>query len=92
MLVDLLNDFLDEKGKLAPRIAQMLAKTDLKTHLSCLIAGARSAGVKIIQATKCLQGFFRGLPFAYLLNTLTHLRNCRLINLHYEYRTAAFQA
>jgi nicotinamidase-related amidase len=47
LLVDLLNDFLDEKGKLAPRIGPMLAKTDLKTGLSRLIAGARSAGLKI---------------------------------------------
>ncbi len=47
LLVDLLNDFLDEKGKLAPRIGPMLAKTDLKVHLSRLIKGARSAGVKI---------------------------------------------
>ncbi len=47
LLVDLLNDFLDENGKLAPRIGPMLAKTELKTHLGRLIAEARSAGVKI---------------------------------------------
>ncbi|BBD96980.1 cysteine hydrolase [Sphingobium amiense] len=47
LLVDLLNDFLDEKGKLSERIGPMLAKTDLKTHLARLIAGARAAGIKI---------------------------------------------
>lgn len=47
LLVDLLNDFLAEDGKLAPRIGAMLEKTDLKANLERLIAGARSAGVKI---------------------------------------------
>jgi nicotinamidase-related amidase len=47
LLVDLLNDFLDENGKLAERIGPMLAKTDLKAHLIRLITGARSAGIKI---------------------------------------------
>jgi nicotinamidase-related amidase len=45
--VDLLSDFLDEKGKLAERIGPMLEKTDLKTNLARLINGARAAGVKI---------------------------------------------
>lgn len=47
LLVDLLNDFLDEKGKLAPRIGPMLEKTDLKTQLGRLVQGARAAGVRI---------------------------------------------
>jgi len=47
LLVDLLNDFLDEKGKLAERIGPMLGKTDLKAHLARLISGARAAGVKV---------------------------------------------
>lgn len=47
LLVDLLNDFLDENGKLAQRIGPMLKKTDLIAHLERLIAGARAAGVKI---------------------------------------------
>jgi nicotinamidase-related amidase len=47
LLVDLLNDFLDEKGKLAERIGPMLVKTDLIAHLEGLVAGARAAGVKI---------------------------------------------
>lgn len=47
LLVDLLNDFLDPKGKLAERIGPMLDKTDLIAHLERLVAGARAAGVKI---------------------------------------------
>jgi nicotinamidase-related amidase len=47
LLVDLLNDFLDEKGKLSERIGMMLKKTDLIAHLERLVAGARKAGVKI---------------------------------------------
>jgi nicotinamidase-related amidase len=47
LLVDLLNDFLDPKGKLAERIGPMLGKTDLIAHLERLVAGARAAGVKI---------------------------------------------
>jgi nicotinamidase-related amidase len=47
LLVDLLNDFLDEKGKLAQRIGAMLEKTDLIAHLRRLVKGARAAGVKI---------------------------------------------
>ena len=47
LLVDVLNDFLDEKGKLAGRIGPMLKKTDLIAHLERLVAGARAAGVKI---------------------------------------------
>jgi nicotinamidase-related amidase len=47
LLVDLLNDFLDENGKLAERIGPMLKKTDLIAHLGRLVAGAREAGVKI---------------------------------------------
>lgn len=47
LLVDLLNDFLDENGKLSQRIGPMLKKTDLFSHLTRLIDGARSKGVKI---------------------------------------------
>jgi len=47
LLVDLLNDFLDEKGKLAERIGPMLLKTDLIAHLQRLVTGARAAGIKI---------------------------------------------
>jgi nicotinamidase-related amidase len=47
LLVDLLNDFLDEKGKLAQRIGPMLEKTDLIAHLTRLIDGARAKGMKI---------------------------------------------
>jgi nicotinamidase-related amidase len=37
LLVDLLNDFLDEKGKLSQRIGPMLKKTDLIAHLQRLV-------------------------------------------------------
>jgi nicotinamidase-related amidase len=47
LLVDLLNDFLDENGKLAERIGGMLKKTNLKEHLKRLIDGARARGVKL---------------------------------------------
>lgn len=47
LLVDLLNDFLDENGKLAERIGPMLKETELKAHLARLIEGARAAGVTI---------------------------------------------
>ncbi len=47
LLVDLLNDFLDEKGKLAPRIGTMLERTRLKTNLARLIAGARAKKMKL---------------------------------------------
>jgi nicotinamidase-related amidase len=42
LLVDLLNDFLYENGKLAERIGGMLKKTNLKEHLKRLIDGARA--------------------------------------------------
>ncbi len=47
LLVDLLNDFLDESGKLAPRIEEMLKKTKLKSSLRRLIDGAREANVPL---------------------------------------------
>jgi nicotinamidase-related amidase len=66
LLVDLLNDLLDEKGKLAPRIGPMLAKTGLKTHLSRLITGARAAGVKIFYVPHGLhEHSFEGVPHVH---------------------------
>ncbi|UPG92724.1 isochorismatase family cysteine hydrolase [Luteibacter aegosomatissinici] len=47
LLVDLLNDFLDETGKLSQRIGPMLEKTGLIDHLTRLVTGARARGVKI---------------------------------------------
>jgi nicotinamidase-related amidase len=47
LLVDLLNDFLDDNGKLAPRIGNMLEKTQLKPNLKRLLDGARAEGLKI---------------------------------------------
>lgn len=47
LLVDVLNDFLDENGKMASAIGPMVEKTNLKPNLHRLLQGARAAGVKI---------------------------------------------
>lgn len=47
MVIDVLNDFLADDGKLAGDIGPMLEKTDLKAHLRRLLAGARAAGIDI---------------------------------------------
>lgn len=47
LLVDVLNDFLDEKGKLAGAIGPMVDKTDLRAQLQRLLEGARKAGIKV---------------------------------------------
>jgi nicotinamidase-related amidase len=47
VLVDLLNDFMAEDGKLHGMIAPMLEQTDLVANLKRLLEGARKAGVKI---------------------------------------------
>lgn len=47
LLVDVLNDFLDEEGKLASAIGPMIEKTNLKPNLHRLLEGARAAGVKV---------------------------------------------
>ncbi len=47
ILVDVLNDFLAEDGKLNAMIAPMLEQTALIANLERLLAGARAAGVKI---------------------------------------------
>jgi len=50
ILVDVLNDFLADDGKLAPQIGPMVEKLNLKANLQRLLEGARSAGVKIFFA------------------------------------------
>jgi ureidoacrylate peracid hydrolase len=50
VLIDLLNDFLAEDGKMNSTIGPMLAKADLLNQLSRLLAGAREAGLKIFYA------------------------------------------
>lgn len=50
ILVDVLNDFLAEDGKLAPQIGPMIEKLNLKANLQRLLDGARRAGVKIFFA------------------------------------------
>lgn len=47
LLVDVLNDFLDENGKMASAIGPMVERTSLKPNLHRLLQGARAAGVKI---------------------------------------------
>lgn len=47
LLVDVLNDFLDDNGKMASAIGPMVEKTNLKPNLQRLLEGARAAGIKI---------------------------------------------
>lgn len=47
LLVDVLNDFLDDNGKMANAIGPMVEKTNLKPNLHRLLEGARAAGVKV---------------------------------------------
>lgn len=47
LLVDFLNDFLAEDGKLAAEIGPMLSQLSLKDKYETLVGGARSAGLKI---------------------------------------------
>jgi ureidoacrylate peracid hydrolase len=47
VLIDVLNDFLAEDGKLAGQIQPMLIKLGFKAHLQRLLDGARKKGVKI---------------------------------------------
>jgi ureidoacrylate peracid hydrolase len=48
VLVDVLNDFLAEDGKLAPAIKPMVDQLHLIEHLLQLLNGARDAGVHVI--------------------------------------------
>lgn len=50
ILVDVLNDFLAEDGKLSGMIGPMVEKLDLKAHLKRLLEGARKSGLKIFFA------------------------------------------
>jgi nicotinamidase-related amidase len=47
LLVDFLNDFLADDGKLAPEIGPMLAQLNLRAGYARLIEGARRAGLKL---------------------------------------------
>jgi nicotinamidase-related amidase len=48
LLVDVLNDFLHEDGKIAGAIGPMLETLNLKANLQRLVDGARAAGVRIV--------------------------------------------
>lgn len=50
VLIDVLNDFLAEDGKLHGAIEPMLKKTDFYAHITQLLGGAREAGVRIFFA------------------------------------------
>lgn len=48
ILIDVLNDFLADDGKLAGQIGPMLDKLQLKPNLERLLAGARRAGLRVV--------------------------------------------
>jgi nicotinamidase-related amidase len=50
VLIDVLNDFLAEDGKLHDMIAPMVEQTNLVANLQRLLGGARDAGIKIFFA------------------------------------------
>lgn len=50
LLVDVLNDFLAEDGKVHARIKEQLGKVDFIAHMTRLLSGARAAGVQIAYA------------------------------------------
>lgn len=50
ILVDVLNDFLSEHGKINPGIRDQMEKVNLIENLTRLIAGARAAGLQIVYA------------------------------------------
>ena len=47
LLVDPYNDFLSEGGKIWPMVKGVAEEVGLLDHLRTVVAGARSAGVKI---------------------------------------------
>ena len=50
ILVDVLNDFLAENGKLAGMIGPMIEKLELRRNLQHLLDGVRKAGLKTVYA------------------------------------------
>ncbi|MEU6340862.1 isochorismatase family cysteine hydrolase [Streptomyces sp. NPDC046977] len=50
VVIDLLNDFLAEDGKLSGQIGPMLDALDLRPRLARLLSGARAAGVTVFHA------------------------------------------
>ena len=64
ILVDVLNDFLSDDGKLNEQIKPMVNKMDLKANLKRLLDGVRKAGLKVIYAPHGLdEQTFEGLPY-----------------------------
>lgn len=50
VVIDLLNDFLSERGKAFPNIKNELERVQLVPNLKRLLAGARAAGLQIVYA------------------------------------------
>lgn len=50
ILVDVLNEFLADDGKLHERVKPMIDKMDLKVNLKKLLTESRKAGIKIVYA------------------------------------------
>ena len=55
VLVDVLNDFLADDGKLNGQIKPMVDKMDLKTSLNRLLDGSRAAGLPVVYAPHGLE-------------------------------------
>jgi nicotinamidase-related amidase len=55
VLVDVLNDFLADDGKLNSQVKPMVDKMDLKTNLKRLLDGTRAAGIQVVYAPHGLE-------------------------------------
>jgi len=63
ILVDVLNDFLADDGKLNEKVQPMIEKMGLKANLKNLIESSRKAGIKIVYAPHGLdEHSFENLP------------------------------
>jgi len=63
VLIDVLNDFLAQDGKVHDQIQPMLEKTDLINNLERLLKGARQSGITVIYAPHGLdEHSFEDLP------------------------------
>lgn len=66
ILIDVLNDFLAEDGKLAGRIGPMIEKHHLKPNLRRLLDGVRKAGLKLFYAPHGAdEHSFDGVPYVH---------------------------
>jgi len=66
ILVDVLNDFLAEDGKLAGMIGPMIEKLELRRNLQRLLDGVRKAGLKTVYAPHGAdEHSFDGIPHVH---------------------------